>query len=503
MNLQMGSYSPARSFRACLVTTLMVLPCCLLRGPLHWHGYSYFLFLPAVVLADAMFGLGIGMFALALTIFLATIFFMDPVHTLWILPQQIPALTLYGLSAVGAFAAIEGLRLTAHEISVAWRDRWSRRAAAGSGPVTKPKQRSGSVDMWRGFVLCTIFVNHMPGNVFEYITFRNVSLSDSAEAFVFLSGVAMALAYGRKFAAGREGEVAVSLIKRTVKLYGIHVLMSLAAIAIFAAGAIYWRAPGLMAMHGRDLYVKDADAFLAGILSLGHQIGYFNILPIYIALNVAVPVLLYLARIRLDLMLLVSALLYAVSRVYGWNLPSWPIQGGWFFNPFTWQFLLAIGIATGLLMQQNALPKSRFLFVLSGVIVFAGAFVVTNGFGLSFGVRDAVYGWLDLDKTNLGLGRLVQFLALAYFIHGLGVSPRLAAWRALQPLVLLGRNSLLVFVLLSLMAAVGQVLLLTGHDALWLQVVLVVGGLGILYAAAKLTEMEHQSGARLAVARGR
>ena len=45
---------------------------------------------------------------------------------------------------------------------------------------------------------------------------------------------------------------------------------------------------------------------------------------------------------------------------------------------------------------------------------------------LSFGVREAVYGWLDLDKTNLGLGRLVHFLGLACFIYGLGISPKLA-----------------------------------------------------------------------------
>jgi hypothetical protein len=377
-----------------------------------------------------------------------------------------------------------------------------RQAGLQAEAIVKPKQRSGSVDMWRGFVLCTIFINHMPGNVFEAITFRNISLSDSAEAFVFMSGVAMALAYGRKFASGREADVSISLIKRTVKLYGMHVLLSLAGIAIFAAGAIFWHDPSLMDMHGRDLYVKDAGTFLAGIVTLGHQLGYFNILPIYIALNALVPIMLYLARVRIEVMLLASAALYALARLYGWNLPSWPIPGGWFFNPFTWQFLLAIGIAAGLLLQQKALTVSKPLFVVAGIIVFASAFVVTNGFGLSFGVRDAVYGWLDLDKTSLGLGRLVQFLALAYFIYGLGISPRLAAWRALQPLVLLGRNSLLVFVLLSLVAAVGQVLFLTGHNALWIQVALVIGGLGFFYVAARVSEMEHQAAEGLAPARG-
>ena len=47
------------------------------------------------------------------------------------------------------------------------------------------------IDFWRGFALVTIFINHIPGIYFERFTFRNVSLSDSAELFVFLAGCAL------------------------------------------------------------------------------------------------------------------------------------------------------------------------------------------------------------------------------------------------------------------------------------------------------------------------
>jgi hypothetical protein len=491
MNIQLGPSQFARSVRPFLLTILLVAPFCLLRGPLHWHGYSYFLFLPAVALAEIFFGFGVGLFAILLTVFVATYFFIEPIYTLWLSPAQLPALSLYALSAVVIFGACEGVRLIAQR-AVDARDQAAQKS--GTSNAAKPKQRAVSVDMWRGFVLCTIFINHMPGNVFEAVTFRNIGLSDSAEAFVFMSGVAMALAYGRKFSAGKEWDVSLTLIKRAVKLYGVHLLLSLAGIAIFAAGAIAWHSPELMTMHGRDLFVKDANTFLIGIVSLGHQLGYFNILPLYIALIVVVPGLFYLARIHIGVMLAASALLYALTRLYGWNLPNWPVPGGWFFNPFAWQFLMAIGIAAGLALQQNKLEKSQPLFILAGTVVLAGAFVVTNGFGLSFGVRDAVYNWLDLDKTNLGLGRLIHFLGLAYFIYGLGISPRLASLRVLQPLIVLGRHSLLVFFLLSLVAAFGQVLLLTGHNALWVQVALLVGGVSFFYAAAKFAEAEKAAG---------
>ena len=55
--------------------------------------------------------------------------------------------------------------------------------------------RIGSIDFWRGGVLIAILVDHIPGNVLESLTPRNFGLSDSAEAFVFLSGLSVGLVY--------------------------------------------------------------------------------------------------------------------------------------------------------------------------------------------------------------------------------------------------------------------------------------------------------------------
>jgi hypothetical protein len=50
--------------------------------------------------------------------------------------------------------------------------------------------------------LVTIFVNHVPSNALEQLTTKNFGFSDAAEAFVLISGVSAALAYGPKFLAG-------------------------------------------------------------------------------------------------------------------------------------------------------------------------------------------------------------------------------------------------------------------------------------------------------------
>ena len=55
--------------------------------------------------------------------------------------------------------------------------------------------RIRDIDFWRGAVLIAILIDHIPGNPLENWTPRNFGLSDSAEAFVFLSGLSVGLIY--------------------------------------------------------------------------------------------------------------------------------------------------------------------------------------------------------------------------------------------------------------------------------------------------------------------
>jgi hypothetical protein len=55
-----------------------------------------------------------------------------------------------------------------------------------------------------------------------------------------------------------------------------------------------------------------------------------------------------LARLDERLMLAVSATVYLFARTCSLNIPTWPAEGGWFFNPFAWQLLFSIGLFVGL-----------------------------------------------------------------------------------------------------------------------------------------------------------
>src|SRR5690606_15641894 len=66
----------------------------------------------------------------------------------------------------------------------------------------------------------------------------------------------------------------------------------------------------------------------------------------------------------------VSLALWAAANL-GLNLPSYPNNDGWFFNPFAWQLLFTIGVLAGdrLGTGRGALPRSPWL--LTAALLYA------------------------------------------------------------------------------------------------------------------------------------
>ena len=320
--------------------------------------------------------------------------------------------------------------------------------------------RVRDIDFWRGAVLIAILIDHIPGNPLENWTPRNFGLSDSAEAFVFLSGLSVGLIYLPRASKYGLEPVAGGCLKRALKLYGVHIALTLAALVVF--GAAYWAsgAPDLIQAHGRAFVFTSPGNGLLGLALLTHQLGYFNILPLYIVLMLWAPVALALALRGPLLALAVSIGLYAATRAFGLNLPNWPEPGGWFFNPMAWQLVFTLGVVSAILWR-NGLPRpTPWLITLSALTVAGAALIVTNEAGFEPGLRDTATAHLDVAKQDLGLARLIHFAAVAYLIatataFGRFVAPviRSAFGKAVQGL---GRNSLSVFAAGSFLSACSQ-----------------------------------------------
>ncbi len=319
-------------------------------------------------------------------------------------------------------------------------------------------KRVGSIDFWRGGVLIAILVDHIPGNVLEFFTPRNFGLSDSSEAFVFLSGVSVGMVYLPRARTHGLAAVARGCLQRALKLYGVHMALTATALAIFACAFWMSGVEDLIEAHGRSFVFASPLTGVMGLAGLTHQLGYFNILPLYVVLMLWAPLALALALAmrHCTLALAVSAAIYAASRVLGLHFPNWPEPGGWFFNPFAWQLAFTIGLVCAVVWRDGPPRATTGLAALSVGTLMVAAMATTSGAGLAPGLRDAASVHLDVAKQDLGLARLVHFGALAYLI---AIAPGLTRvidgpiGRAVQSL---GRNGLAIFAAGSVVTALGQ-----------------------------------------------
>ncbi|WP_424361517.1 OpgC family protein [Methylocystis parvus] len=360
------------------------------------------------------------------------------------------------------------------------------------------QKRIDSIDFWRGVALVAILVNHIPGNVLGAITPRNFGFSDSAEQFVFLSGVSVYLAYGE--ARFRRGSAAaVAMARRAAKLYGAHLALTAVGLALFWGANHFTPNDLLGAEFGRATPFLDPVRGVLGILALSHQVAYFNILPLYIVLLATAPLLLALAlRGRFE-MLAASAAVYAGARIAGVNLPSWPEAGGWYFNPFAWQFMFALGIFCGGALRGEGVPFNLGALRVSQAFTVASALVVSNVFGLAPGLVDEAGRYLDWDKSQLGVARIVDFVALAYTVYFSRLNWSVRETAVFEFFAQLGRNPLPIFCAGSLISALGQILADSDLASPVFDVIYVGAALLLLYGLAGLFDRAGPAFARTVV----
>ncbi len=352
-------------------------------------------------------------------------------------------------------------------------------------------ERDWRIDWLRGLALASIFVNHMPGNRFENWTTRNFGFSDAAEVFVLLAGVAAALAFFERFDAGQTGDVTRRTLRRAGLLYSAHLMSTLAAIVMFAVAAKVYDNPGYLDLIGVAPLAAEPWPGLVGIVTGGYQLGFFNILPMYVLLLLTLPVYLWLAKRSLWLMLAGSAALYFTAQVVPLDMPNFPVGGGWFFNPFAWQFMFAIGLALGVLRRRGATVAYSAVAYAAALayIAFSSVWMVWSlGGHLSHGVLP---GWMDtLHKSYLPLPRLLHVLALVYVLVHSRIWTVLTRVAAADPvLTRLGRNSLPVFVAGSLASMAGYIVLVQVGSDLAVELALTTAGLAIMWFVAVLSEM--------------
>lgn len=315
------------------------------------------------------------------------------------------------------------------------------------------------VDFWRGFALVTIFINHVPGIVYENFTYRNVSMSDSAELFVFLAGWSVATVVERMPAPVTTLRLVLRLGARGITIYFAQLVISMMALALIASAAYFLDAQPILEWHNAAAVFQDPVPAHIGLVLMSHQLGYFNILPLYVVLMLAAPFIALVHRLAPRLLLPLSLAVYAVTLISEYNVPTWPVEGRWFLDPFAWQLIFVLGfVATQPGGIGDFVRRHHRLFRWPAIaIVLAGAWITLRNIHVDPFKVPQPRLFFVFDKTFLSPPRLIHFLALATaFAGAFRYIRRYLSWPS-RYCCMLGRNGLNVFCVGSVLSLGGQI----------------------------------------------
>jgi hypothetical protein len=357
-------------------------------------------------------------------------------------------------------------------------------------------REANAVDFWRGFALVSIFVNHVPGLYYERFTHRNLSLSDSAELFVFLAGWSLGLLVVRGNKPFDTARIVARLGGRSVQIYAAQILISSIAIAILATTAYLTENPLILEWHNAAAVFQDPALTHVGLVLLTHQLGYFDILPLYVVLMLTAPALALIDRFARPLLVPLSLALYLASLIVPFTAPTWPVEGQWFFNPFTWQVIFVLGFALsrdeglGSVVRRNI---EWIRYAAAPIVLITAVLVWFNWFPDPTKLPEPKLLFLN-GKSFLTPMRLLQFLALAAVFSA--AYPLITRFLPFLPefLSILGRNSLNVFCVASLLSLCGQILRFLYSGTFLVDTIVVTAGVGLLWLTAWVSEWrERQS----------
>ncbi|MCC2096384.1 MAG: OpgC domain-containing protein [Hyphomicrobiales bacterium] len=368
--------------------------------------------------------------------------------------------------------------------------------AAGAATVAQASAKAKSprapneVDFWRGLALIAIFINHVPGIFWENYTNRNMGISDSADLFVFLAGWAMRYLSESRTENLTDTRLILRLEARAFTIYTAQILIIMLAIAMLSTAAIILKNPLVLNWHNAAAVFTDPVPAHIGIVLLTHHLGYFDILPLYVALIAFAPIIILIHRHLRNALLPLSLLLWGAVLTFSINIPTWPVDGYWFFNPMAWQlnFVLGFILAKPTGLGQWVRHHRGKVRLVGALIVGAGLVAALAKYRPNPLLVPQPYRFFIDDKMYWSPMRAIHLLGMVAFFGG--SFHYIYKWAAPLGhfLATLGRNSLHVFCVGSLASLLGQIIRASGQVSLLTDTLVVIFGVIILYVTAWLNE---------------
>ena len=360
--------------------------------------------------------------------------------------------------------------------------------------LSRAVERDLRLDLFRGMGLWMIFLDHIPHDIVAWLTLRNYGFSDAAEFFVFISGYLAGYIYGPIVRGGHFLAATKRLVMRAWQMYVAHIMLFLLFTAQIARTVRKFDNPMYEDEFNVHNFLEHPDVLIGQALSLRYKPVNLDVLPLYISLVLASPLILWCLVRRPNWTLLGSAVLYVLARWFDWNFASYPPGTTWYFNPFAWQllFIFAAWCGVGGAAQLQFLIRSRVVLALAVAwMLFALLIVMT--WHIPF-LESLVPKWMikaiyPIDKTDLDMLRLTHFLALAVVVTRYlprNWAPLTSKW--LRPLILCGQHSLPIFCIGVFLSFGAHWILMQYTRGVWEQLVVSAAGIVIMVAIAWLLD---------------
>jgi hypothetical protein len=364
--------------------------------------------------------------------------------------------------------------------------------AARMRPV--PIERDVRLDFLRGLSLFFIFIDHIPNNALSYGTLQAIAFADAAEVFIFISGYTAALVYGQLLLRRGTLVATVQIYYRVWQLYVAHIFIFM----IYTAEVSYTILRTQTQTYSEELrlssFLTEPHVAVVKMMLLQYQPELLDILPLYIVLLAAFPIVLLLQRFRPFVPLLLSFAIYLLTLHFGWVPKTYPNDEGWFFNPFAWQFLFIVGATAGSAQSaaQRPLPDWPWIPRTAIAVTAAVAIIKLTWLLNSFWDEIPALFFSELaelagDKSNLSPVRLVSFFALAVTtVHFMRRDSAFLRHPLSKLVIVCGQHSLHVFCLGILLSVLGRFIVNSFSNSLLVQLLVNVAGLGLMIALAQL-----------------
>ncbi len=316
---------------------------------------------------------------------------------------------------------------------------------------TPVHSRIASLDAYRGLMLFIMMLNHLIlfpfihlGSAHDWLqtyVYGPFGILSNSEGFYFLAGIVSGIVYGKILLYKNALDLWPKIKKRILQMYGVHLLLLSAFALLVATSQTYvenWKELHQLIGCWKD---QDGIRYFLQHPGFGLLMGsvflycppFFDILPLYMLFLALTPfVLKLLLKKMTPVVLVTSVLLWFIPQYIHEDLIEktlqmyMPVKLGW-FNPLAVQLLFVSGLVMGFFYVK------RTLFSIQKIALIAGC-------GLFF-----TYGLLHMSHVDLHSCHHLGFLRLITFTLKAFIACFLARYWTIQPLILLGKHSLMMF----------------------------------------------------------